>query len=130
MSDLTDLFGEVIFAYSRAQALADGVLVDVTETAKEAGFNVPVAVTQHVWADCVAVPPGCEGVQDEAGRLWDVVWMAMVAARGAGATDRVGVEVLVVREAGKAPELQRLVMTIGPGDAGEPVMTIMYPEDD
>src|SRR4051794_4558851 len=40
-----DIFGEVIFAYTRADALADGVLIDVTDTAKEAGFRIPVAVT-------------------------------------------------------------------------------------
>lgn len=130
MSDMTDLFGEVIFSYSRSQALADGVLVDVSEMAKEAGFTIPMAVTSHVWADCVAVPEGCEGVQDESGRLWDVCWMAMVAARRAGASDRVQVEVLVVRRKGGAAELQKLVMAIGGGDQGEPVLTVMYPEDD
>ena len=38
------LFGPVIYAYTRAQAIEDGVLADVTETAKEAGFKLPVAV--------------------------------------------------------------------------------------
>src|SRR5262249_50287676 len=68
------LFGEVIFAYTRKQAIADGVLVDVTETAREAGFRIPVALTRAVWAEYVAVPEGVEA-QDEAGRLWDVLWM-------------------------------------------------------
>ena len=35
------LFGEVIFSYTRAQAIADRVLIDVTPTAVEAGFPVP-----------------------------------------------------------------------------------------
>lgn len=35
-TDATDL--ELISAYTRAEALADGLLVDVTETAREAGF--------------------------------------------------------------------------------------------
>jgi len=34
---MEDTFGPVIFSYSRAQAIEDGVLVDVTETAKEGG---------------------------------------------------------------------------------------------
>ena len=130
MSDLTEMFGEVIHSYSRAQAIADGVLVDVTETGREAGFTIPVAVTSHVWADCVAVPEGCEGVQDESGRLWDVCWMASLAAKRGGGTDRVKVEVVVVRRKGGQPELQTLVMAIGGGDQGEPVITILYPEDD
>jgi hypothetical protein len=35
------LFGEVIFSYTRAQAIADGELVDVSMTAQEAGFRPP-----------------------------------------------------------------------------------------
>ena len=126
----SDLFGEVIHAYSRAQAIEDGVLIDVTETAKEAGFSVPVVVTSHVWSECVRVPEGCEGVQDESGRLWDVCWMAMVAARGGGQTDRVKVDLMVVKGKNQAPRLETLVMAIGPGDEGEPVITILFPEDD
>ena len=57
---------DLIFSYTRAQAIEDGVLVDVTETAKEAGFRIPVALTQSVWAEYVAVPEGVEG-QDEEG---------------------------------------------------------------
>ena len=64
--------GEVIFSYTRAQAIADGVLMDVSELAQESGFRFPVAVTAGVWAECVAVPDGVEG-QDETGRLWDVL---------------------------------------------------------
>ena len=55
-----------------AQAIADGVLVDVSKLAKEAGFRFPVAVTAGVWAECVTVPEGVTG-QDETGRLWDVL---------------------------------------------------------
>lgn len=130
MSELSDIFGEVIFAYSRADALADGVLIDVTKTAKEAGFSVPAVVTAHVWEECVRVPEGCEGTQDESGRLWDVCWMAMVAARKAQNASRVKVELYVVRHEGRAAELVELVMAIGPGDDGTPVITIMFAEDD
>src|SRR3954451_8782369 len=65
---------DIISSYTRAQAIADGVLVDVTEAAKEAGFRIPVALTAAAWAEYVAVPAGVE-CQDEAGRLWDIVWM-------------------------------------------------------
>ena len=69
-----DGFGPVIFSYSRAQAIADGVLVDVTEMATEAGISVPTAVTAAVWERFVKVPDGVDG-QDERGRLWDVLSM-------------------------------------------------------
>lgn len=39
----------IVFSYSRAQAIADGVLVDLTEWARETGFTVPVVCTSAVW---------------------------------------------------------------------------------
>jgi hypothetical protein len=65
-------FGEVIYAYTRKQAIADGVQVDVTKTAQEAGIKFPVFITRGVFESYVAVPEGVTG-QDEAGRLWDIM---------------------------------------------------------
>jgi type I site-specific restriction endonuclease len=41
-----EIFGEPIHSYTRADAFADGYLVDVTDTAREAGFRFPVALTR------------------------------------------------------------------------------------
>lgn len=85
---IDELFGEVIHAYTRAQAIEDGVLVDVSETAREAGFRWPVALTRAAWADCVAWTEDDnhrQVYQDESGRLWDVLWMAFNAIRSSGA---------------------------------------------
>jgi Family of unknown function (DUF6573) len=81
----------VIFSYTRAQAIADGVLVDVSELAKEAGFRFPVAVTTGVWAECVAVPDGVAG-QDETGRLWDVLNVLRFAIQRGEARDVQGID--------------------------------------
>ena len=67
---------DLIHRYTRAEALADGVLVDVTETAKEAGIRYPVALTRAVWERYVRVPDGVL-CQNEAGRLWDICWSAI-----------------------------------------------------
>ena len=50
----------LIFSYTLKQAIADGALIDVSATAREAGFRYPVAVTAAVWSKCVAVPDGVE----------------------------------------------------------------------
>ena len=71
-------FGDVIFSYTRSQAVADGVQVEVSRTAKEAGIRFPVFLTRAVYDAYVTVPPGVTG-QDEAGRLWDLVWMLRFA---------------------------------------------------
>ena len=72
------IFGPVIFSYSRAQAVADGLLIEVTKTALEAGIRFPVFITRGVYEQYVAVPPNVSG-QDEAGRLWDILWMLRFA---------------------------------------------------
>jgi hypothetical protein len=72
---------EIISAYTRAQAIEDGVLVDVTSTAKEAGIKYPVALTRAVWSQYVEIPEGVQ-CQDEAGRLWDILHMFRLHANG------------------------------------------------
>ncbi|NMF90727.1 DUF6573 family protein [Aromatoleum petrolei] len=131
---LESLFGNVIYAYSRADATADGVLVDVSEAAHEAGFRIPMAMTAAAWDDCVQ---WCEAdskrqtPQDEAGRLWDVVWMAAIAGRNARG-ERVPFQLYRVPRGGRAirPRLTTLHLHIGPGDVGEPVITILLPTED
>lgn len=49
MNSVSDIFSEVVSYYTRAEALIDGELVDVTPMAKEVGFKISVAVTCTVW---------------------------------------------------------------------------------
>lgn len=132
--DLTELFGPVIHRYTRAQAIADGVLIDVTPTAREAGFVHPVALTAAAWADTVAWTRDNDEFQDEAGRLWDVLTMARITVRGTGTAgqDRIDFRVLRIPNTPRAtrPRLTDLVIHIGPGDDGEPVLTVMTPTED
>jgi len=66
----------VIFSYTRAQAIEDGVLVDLTAWARETGFKVPVACTATVWQGYIVPPPKTEGWgQSERGRAHDLLWM-------------------------------------------------------
>ena len=119
---------DLIHRYSRADALRDGVLIDVSATAREAGIRWPVALTRAVWERCVTVPPGV-ACQDEAGRLWDVCWvLALAARRGEGAVVLFGVHVRNDNREGKPP-LVRFKALCGPGDGGEPVITVMLPEE-
>lgn len=129
---------KVIFTYTRAQALADGVLIDVSDTAREAGFKIPVALTSAVFEDCVRWTDADiqrRGVQDEAGRLWDVLFMASMAARRPDSRDRssIGYELVQIPRfatPSTEPIPVHLKMIIGPGDDGEPVLTILLPHED
>ena len=119
----------VIYSYTRAQAIEDGVLVDVTERAREAGLRYPVAVTQAVWADIITPDERARAFgQSESGRLWDTLYMLRHAAVGVESSE-IRYEVYYVM---KARQQRRLTLkaVCGPGDGGEPVLTIMLPEED
>jgi len=124
-------FGDVVYSYTRAQAVADGVQVEVSKVAAEAGIRFPVFLTRTVFDAYVAVPPDVSG-QDEAGRLWDVVWMLRFAIQR---TKR-GVErlpfALYVRNDNRAAKLIKLVAVAGPLDIDDPApcITVMMPDED
>ena len=124
-------FGPVIYSYTRAQAVADGVQVEVTKTAAEAGIKFPVFLTRTVFDAYVEVPAGVTG-QDEAGRLWDIVWMLRFAIlRSRPGADRIPVA-LYVRNDNRRATLIKLVATCGPLDLDDPqpAITVMMPEED
>ncbi|MFI5418105.1 MAG: DUF6573 family protein [Candidatus Lutacidiplasmatales archaeon] len=126
-------FGSVIYGYSRAQGIDDGFLVDAGPMAKKAGLSLPTVLTRSVWNRCVEVPKGLEGEQDEMGRLWDVLYLASFALRMAAVAGKTGDRLtfsLHVRDADRKLREVSVVAHVGPGDAGEPVLTLMFPEDD
>ena len=120
---------DLIHRYTRADAIRDGVLIDASTTATEAGIRFPVALTAAVWARCVAVPPGVE-CQDEAGRLWDVLFLLALAIRRSdgGSEVRFGVHVRNDNR-DRTPPLVRLKAVCGPDDDGSPCVTVLLPEE-
>ena len=123
-------FGPVIYSYTRSQAVADGVQVEVTKTAKEAGISFPVFLTRTVFDAYVAVPPDVQG-QDEAGRLWDVCWMLRFAILRSRGGNRVPVA-LYVRNDNTRAKLVKLIAQCGPLDMDDPqpAITVMMPDED
>jgi len=124
-------FGPVIYSYTRAQAVADGVQVEVSKVAAEAGIRFPVFLTRGVYDAYVTVPPDVTA-QDEAARLWDVVWMLRFAIlRSRPGTDRIPVA-LYVRNDNTRSRLVKLVATCGPLDMDDPspAITVALPDED
>lgn len=132
MNPVEEVFGEVIDRYTRAQAIEDGYLVDVSksEEAVEAGFRCPVALSRAVWTKYVEVPEGVYG-QDQKGRLWDILYIFSIAARSHRQSDTMYFQ-LHVRNNNKEglPPLVTLKGICGPGDDGEPVVTILEQFED
>ena len=120
---------DIIHTYTRAQAIEDGVLIDATATAREAGIRFPVALTSAVWGEYVRVPNGVEG-QDEPGRLWDILWMLSITIRRAKDPSDTLLYELYVRNDNRWPRLVCLKAVCGPNDDASPCITVMLPEED
>jgi hypothetical protein len=121
---------DVIYRYTRADALNDGVLVDVSDFAREAGFAIPVAITRAVYESYI-VPSNSlhSDGQSTEGRLWDtlsVLWFT--AKRGGGST--IMFSVLFLMDSSMEPEQIELKAMCHPGDTHEPVVTILLPNED
>ena len=125
---------EVIYSYSRAQALADGVLVDVSRMAAEANFRYPTAITADLHARITPNEREKALGQSYEGRLWDILFMAFITVLRQRSADQASFEVGLFEAEADPPHHTRrstlkLWMVVGPGDQGEPVITIGFPED-
>jgi len=123
---------EVISTYRREQAINDGVLIDVSQLAKEAGFIVPVAMTSEAWHKCVYWPADYGSHQDETGRLWDVLYMAFMAMKRAptGGSQLLYKLLCIPADGSSLDALEvELKIVSGPGDDGEHVITLMLPNE-
>ena len=116
-------FGETVYSYSRAQAIEDGVLVDLSQVDSiQQHWKHPFACTSTVWAliEEALKQPG----QDLAGICHDISWMAMIAIRRTPANSQTLFKVIITGTK------HTLKLHIGPGDTADPVLTLMLPNED
>jgi hypothetical protein len=114
-------------------------MVDVSDTAREAGITVPVTLTNEVYEDCVHwtdEDSKRQTYQDESGRLWDVVSMLAFRMRISKArnekTDTLYYKMIRVPRGGRGRRPREVILkaVIGGGDNGEPVITVMQKDQD
>jgi hypothetical protein len=116
-------FGEAIYSYTRAQAIQDGVLVDLCQLDPiRRAFKYPVACTDTVWGIIEAATK--QPHQDLDGIAHDIATMALLSIRISKGGDTVRFKVSI------AGETHTLKLHIGPGDTMSPVMTLMLPSED
>ncbi|HEY3862114.1 MAG TPA: DUF6573 family protein [Verrucomicrobiae bacterium] len=121
--DESSPFEAIVYTYTRAHAVADGFQIEVTKTAQEAGIRFPVFLTRAVYDAYVTVPPDVAD-QDEAGRLFDIVWMLRFAIRKAHPGKTRLPFALYVRNDNRRPRLVKLIATCGALDVDDPQPSI------
>lgn len=120
--DLTELFGEPISIYTRAQAIADDVLMDVSDQAKRFGIRFPVAITEGLYGALT------QDAQTDAFRNLCIDLLLITMRQHitrASDTNRIDFAVKVPH---LAPVGAYALCT--PGDTAEPVLTVMLPHED
>lgn len=119
-----EFFGPVIHSYSRADAVADGYMVEVDAAKSRPFFTLPVAITRSVWD--LIVDRGEASESTRAVRLADLLLCAKAAAVKAAGED---LAAFTYEAWGDAPVRASLFLHIGPADTAAPVITIMQPSE-
>ncbi len=113
----------IVYLYSRAQALEDGVLVDISSLAEEAGFKCPVAVTRAVYELLNnTYQPG----QSFEGRAWDLLMVLHFEIMRKKNTDIIYFAPYFNAPCHVEPKPYEMWAKCGPGDNHEPVITVMF----
>lgn len=126
---MSDSFECTIFSYSRKQALEDGILIDVSKMAKEAGMRFDTAITDTLWHAYIEPSEELKNQgQSAEGRLWDILVMLYYNAHR---TDNgcMLFDVLFQMTPGQPPVAKKIKAMVDPGDTDYPVITIMMPEE-
>ena len=116
-------FGEIIFSYTRAQAIEDGVLVDLSQIESiRRHWKFPFACTAAVW-EVIDTAVQVDG-NDLEGVLHDITLIAQIGIKLGPKADIIRIDLTI------GAKREQLKLHIGPGDTPEPVITLMMEDED
>lgn len=122
---------DVIYSYTRKNAIEDGILIDVTEDARDSGIKFSIAVTVKLWNHYIKPSNEMESIgQSKDGRLWDLLVMFIHAANRSNGQSTIRYKVLFQMVENEEPDLVEIKALCHPGDTMEPVITLMLPDED
>lgn len=119
-----------IFSYTRKQAIEDGVLIDLSSVAPKActeNYRVHVACSSAVWSIIDKAVKNEKYMNSLDGVVYDILWMSRAYYQSIDPSTRLFK--VVIQGAGRKKNFV-FKAVVGPGDEGEPVLTIMMPEED
>ena len=122
---------EVISVYTRAQAIEDGELVDLSKQATRIGFRFPVAITAGVWGELEqaakrSYQASAKRAGTSAAHQAFLLLLGLYQTIRDSKTDTDRFEASY-RLGGSEVAVWALC---GPGDDAEPVITVMLPGED
>lgn len=112
---------EYLQGCSRFEALIDGMLVDLSSVAREAGIRYPLAVTSSVYVACIAAFDDYE-YGTERDRAHDLAFQVAALANASAGEPESLFEFAVERD---ELDVVPLKVVCSFGDFGEPVLTVL-----
>jgi len=127
---MNQLYGNVIYSYSRADAINDGVLVDLSAICPEECrlYRYPVACTAAVWSLVEQATTNRKYYNSIAGVVGDILYMSQrgIVARP---DEQTAIFRVIITGTGRR-STHTLKAICGPGDDMVPVVTIMLEHED
>ncbi len=135
---IKDFFGPAQSTYTRENALSDGVLVDVSDIAIDAGIRIPIAITSEAWSHYVQWTSDDADKQDrtyqnETGRLWNIFKVLKFALMGKSTRSPAFLfEIACVARDGQSylAEAMDVKCILGQDENGKACITLMMPGQD
>ncbi len=118
---------DVVYSYTRAQAIEDGVLADISKLAQEAGLKFPVAVTTRVFE---LLNDTAQPGQSFEGRAWDLLMILLFEIKRSKSGEIIYFSPLFNANEHEDPKPYKLYAKCHPGDDLEPVITVMFTDED
>lgn len=130
MNATNEIFGDVIYQYSRADAFNDGVLVNLSENFPEECkiYRHPIACTAAVWSLVERATASRSHCNSAAGVIFDILYMSQRGIVARPDEQTVMFAVIITGTGRKRTHTMKAVCA--PGDNMEPTITIMMPEED
>lgn len=116
---------DLIYKYTRREALDDGILIDISNMGREVGYKYPIAITLNV-DDIINKAVANERYNDYNGVLWDILTMSKHPTKRIDETSHY-FQVIITGVGRK--HYHEFIIRCHPGDDLEPVLTIMCPEE-
>lgn len=123
----------IVSTYSRAQAIADGCLIDLSATARALGLRYPVACTHATWAAAIAADTSdADGSPEATERRLSRVRQLLETLRAAARISPDDIARFSMQPHGLplGSDFVELWARCTGGDDGQPVVTIMLRGED
>jgi hypothetical protein len=118
----------LISSYTRADAIADGDLIEIDRALlQEAGLSLPAVLSAPLFASLEPTPAEQKNGQSFSGRLWDLLMVFRALAKGSE-ENRMKFHIVIATEAG--PVEQHVIARCHGDDDGNPCFTFMTPDCD